>query len=238
MTAIRNALIRKKSPSISPSDSSLGIGIIFDAILQEIDTRESQIASYATEMSYYGNDHTVHKNPILQIRVAVSDNPVKVAAAQASSYALSAQNKYLSLTSSVLGYAASSASGLIMGRLGGAAASAVGIAAEAAISSFAMSNRRSVDVFNSLEKMRLSSQLVNFVGTKRDYTNYRITKIREVVEKEVEAAGIYDITLEKPRTFSTVASSVEINSRIRNGDDSSNRSQSLMQVGQVGVSNE
>lgn len=237
MAFIGNLMRKGKMPSIGPVDPSNGIGLIFDAILQEIDTRESQIASYATELSLYGNDHSVHKNPVLQIRVGVSDNKYKSLVAEASSRALSSTGRFGSSVNTVLSATGSIAAGLIVSKLSGAAASAVGLASEAAISAFASSNRRSVDAFNSLERMRINGALVNVVGAKKDYLGYKITKLREVIEKEVEGGGIFDITLEKPRVFTTEFSSVDINNRIRTNDDVSTRGQASKNIGQVGVSN-
>ena len=237
MSAV-SSLIRRKSPSISPADPSMGVGVIFDTILQEIDTRESQIATYATESSLYGNDHTVHKNPVLQLRIAVSDNQFKVATAKASSLALESSSLFSDALKSVSGAVGSIAAGTVIGKLGNSAAAAVGLASEVSISAFAMTNRRSVDVFNALEKWRVNAVTVNIVATKRDHLGYRITRIREVVEKDVECAGVYDITLEKPRVFSTVTSSVSINQRLRSNDESSTRGQAVNSIGQVGVSSE
>lgn len=237
MSAI-SSLIRRKAPSISPSEPSMGVGVVFDAILQEIDTRESQIASYATESSLYGNDHTVHKNPVLQLRIAVSDNAFKVTAAQASSLALESSSMFSDALKTAAGAVGSVATGMVISKLGNAAVAAVGLASEASISAFAMSNRRSVDVFNALEKWRVNAITLNIVGTKRDYLGYRITRIREVIEKDVECGGVYDLTLEKPRVFSTVTSAVAINQRLRSNDESSTRGQAVNSIGQVGVSSE
>lgn len=236
--SVASSLIRRGSPSISPAEPSMGVGVVFDTILQEIDTRESQIASYATESSLYGNDHTVHKNPVLQLRIAVSDNAFKVAAAQASSLALESSSMFSDALKTAAGATGSIAAGSVINKLSNSAVAAVGLASEVSISAFAMSNRRSVDVFNAIEKWRVNAVTLNIVGTKRDYLGYRVTKIREVIEKEVEAGGVYDITLEKPRVFSTVTSAVSINQRLRSNDESSTRGQAVNSIGQVGVSSE
>lgn len=236
--SVLHSLIRKKAPSIAPSDPANGVGVIFDSTLQEIDSRETQIATYATESSLYGNDHAVHKNPTLQIRVGVSDNPIKVSIAQASSVALSSSSVFSDALNTATGAAASYAAGIAVSSLSSATATAVGTAAEASVSAYAISNRRSVDVYNALDKMRLNQNNVNYVGTKRDYIGYRIVRLREVIDKDTECGGIFDISLEKPRIFTTSSSSTEINNNLRSNDDASTRGQATNNIGQVGVSSE
>ena len=81
-------LMSSRTPSIKPADERNGLGIIFDAIFHEEDSRESQLASYPTETAFNGNDHTLHRNPTLMLIVGVSDNPAKMQVAKASSATL------------------------------------------------------------------------------------------------------------------------------------------------------
>ena len=81
-------LMSSRTPSIKPADERNGVGIIFDAIFHEEDSRESQLASYPTETAFNGNGHTLHRNPTLMLIVGVSDNPAKMQVAKASSATL------------------------------------------------------------------------------------------------------------------------------------------------------
>lgn len=220
-------IISNRTPSIRSADESKGSGLIFDAILREDDSRESQLASYATETAFNGNDHTIHRNPTLLLQVGVSDNPTKVAAAKATNSTLAG----------LANGAGTAASGLILSKIGGTAAAAVGLAATGGLSAYSGSFHRSITVYDSLDDMRLNATTVNVVGTKRDYKGYRIVHLREVTEKENEGGGIFEIRLEQPRHFATKTSTTTINSQLRQNDDVSTRGQADGNIGEVGISN-
>lgn len=225
-----------KTPSIAPADGC-GVGVIFDVILREDHRRESQISSYPTETAFNGNDHTIHKNPTLTLTVGISDNAGKVAAAKATTTSISnsASDRpgYEGLAGAGLGIAG----GLILSKLGGAAAAAIGLAAESAISAFAGSDRRSVDVWNALDRMRTGAVMVNVVGTKGDYKGYRIVRLSETVEKEVEGGGIFEVGLEQPRIFSSMTTAVQINGSIRQNDPAATRGAATTNLGEVPTRN-
>lgn len=216
-----------KTPSIAPADGC-GVGVIFDVILREDHRRESQISSYPTETAFNGNDHTIHKNPTLTLTVGISDNAGKMAAAKATGN--QGANGLASAGAGIAG-------ALILSKLGGTAAAAIGLAAESAISAFAGSDRRSVDVWNALDRMRTGAVMVNVVGTKGDYKGYRIVRLSETVEKEVEGGGIFEIGLEQPRIFSSMTTAVQINGSIRQNDPAATRGAATTNLGEVPTRN-
>ena len=220
-------MISSRTPSIQPADERNGVGIIFDAIHREDDSRESQLASYRTETAFNGNDHTIHRNPSLTLEVGISDNPAKVAMAQASNSTLGGLANGVS----------TAASGLILSKIGGTAAAVVGLAASGGLSAYASSSRRSVSAYDVLDGMRLAAINVNMVGTKRDYKGYRIVHLREVTDPQTEGGGVFEIRLEQPRNFATSISAATINSQLRSNDDVSTRGQADGNIGEVGISN-
>lgn len=226
MAKIDNVL-SNRVPSIASANEA-GLPIVFDTILREDHRRESQISSYPTETSVNGNDHTIHKNPTLTLTVGVSDNPIKMATAAASANAITG----------FAGAGVGIAGGMLVSKFGGLAAAAVGAAASATISAMAGSDRRSVDVWKALEYMRLTSSPVNIVGTKDDYKGYRIVRLSETVEKEVEGGAIFEIGLEKPRIFSTSSSAAVINANLRKNDPVATRGAARVDNGNVGISDE
>lgn len=230
-----------KTPSIAPADGC-GVGVIFDVILREDHRRESQISSYPTETAFNGNDHTIHKNPTLTLTVGVSDNSVRMKAAQATNTSqmctpYPTAGKFDPNVSGLINAGTGVAGGLILSKLGGTAAAAIGLAAESAISAFAGSDRRSVDVWNALDRMRTWAVMVNVVGTKGDYKNYRIVRLSETVDKEVEGGGIFEIGLEQPIIFSSKSTPVQINSNIRQNDPAATRGAATTNLGEVPTRN-
>lgn len=162
----------------SQSRPSIG-GEYFDAVLSESTELITDVTEFPIESGAIGSDHAVQRPLLITMRVGISDNPSRAARAEAGD-----------LLGPLAGNLAGAAIGGVVGQLGGdlAVAAGLGVTAANAARNAGQARTRSQSSLDTIRDIQRRNELINVVGTKREYPNCLITNTRQETNKENEQA--------------------------------------------------
>lgn len=149
--------------------------IYFDAVLTESSELRTEISDYPLEDASTAADNAVTRPMTLTMTVAVSDNPVKSAIAQANEF------------SGVLSAGVSLTAGMVTSVLSAGAVALAGLGmtiGTAALSSG--SEKRSSSVLNAIRELQRSKEPFTVISSKGEYANMLIVNTRQETSKENE----------------------------------------------------
>lgn len=195
------AIFTKQRPNIG--------GIVFDAILEESDELQTDVTRYPVEDGSESNDHAVSRNQVFTLLVAVSDNPARALAAQASQTDVLENLSSVGLSSgalqTIIGGAAGIGVGALASRLPGNVAALAGLGASIANASFAAGQAmtRSGTVLEEVRKLQKSNEIFTLATSKGVHANCIITNTRRVTNPRNENGLELAIDIEQLRIMNT-----------------------------------
>lgn len=152
-------------------------GFLFDAVLEESSELQTEVTEFPVESGTVGNDHAADRPLRITMRVGMSNNAFRAAAADAGQFAGGA--------GAVIGTAA----GASIGQLSGSTAAAAGLAASVANAAYAAgsASTRSLSALEAVREIQRAKELVDVIGGKgQEYTGCLITNTRQETNKENE----------------------------------------------------
>lgn len=199
-------------------------GLFFDALIEESSELVTDVTEYPIEDGRVGNDHAVDRPLRLTMTVALSDNPIKAAVADAT-------GSFSGLGGTIVGTAA----GAIIGTLGGAAAAAVGIAGSVLTELAGGAETRSGKMIKAIRKKQQGHELLTVVGAKGTYDNVMITNTRVQVTKQNEGGLELVVEMKQLIIVDSLANLAIVNSRLPADDTASTQAQTENNLGEVGL---
>lgn len=201
-------------------------GLFFDALLEESSELVTDVTEYPIEDGRVGNDHAVDRPLRLTMTVALSDNPIKAAMADAS-----IPDGLRGLAGPLVGTAA----GAIIGTLGGAAAAVVGVAASVLTELAGGGETRSGKMVGAIRTLQKSHALIDVVGAKGSYKDVIITNTRVQVTKQNEGGLELVVDMRQLIIVDSLANLAIVNARLPAGDTASTQAQTENNLGEAGL---
>ncbi|MGE4336213.1 MAG: phage baseplate protein [Pigmentiphaga sp.] len=199
-------------------------GLFFDALLEESSELVTDVTEYPIETGAIGNDHAVTRPLRLTMTVALSDNPIKAAMAEAT-------GNFSGIGGALLGTAV----GAVIGQLGGAADAAVGIAGSVLTELAGGAETRSGKMIKAIRALQSAHKLITVVGAKDSYDNVLITNTRVQVNKQNEGGLELVVEMRKLLIVDNKANQAVVNKNLPAGDTSSTQGQTETNLGEVGA---
>jgi len=199
-------------------------GLFFDALLEESSELVTDVTEYPIEDGSVGNDHAVERPLRLTMTVALSDNPIKTAMADAS-----IPDGLRGLAGPVVGTAA----GAIIGTMGGAAAAAVGIAGSVLTELAGGAETRSGKMIKAIRALQRSHKIITVVGSKGAYDNVMITNTRVQVTKQNEGGLELVVEMRQLVVVDSRANQRIIKENLPTGDTASTQAQPEVDYGEL-----
>jgi hypothetical protein len=195
------AIFSKQRPNIG--------GLYFDALLEESDELQTDVTRYPIESGVEGNDHAVNRNQRFTMLVAVSDNPARALAAQASQSSVFDSLTNIGLPEgalqTIIGGAASVGVGAIARRLPGNIAALAGLGASIANAGYAagQATTRSSSVLEEIRRIQRTKEIIVLSTSKGTYNNCIITNTRRTTTTQNENGLELAVELEQLRIMNS-----------------------------------
>lgn len=199
-------------------------GLFFDALLEESSELVTDVTEYPIETGAIGNDHAVERPLRLTMTVALSDNPVKAALAEAT-------GSSTGLAGPVVGTAV----GAVIGTLGGAAAAVVGVAGSILTELAGSGEKRSGKMIKAIRALQSSHQLITVVGSKSAYDNVMITNTRVQVTKQNEGGLELVVEMRRLVVVDNAANAAIVKQNLPANDTATTQAQPENNIGEVGL---
>lgn len=191
-------------------------GFVFDAVLEESDELRTDVTQFPIEDGTIGNDHAVTQNQMFTMVVALSDNPVRALAAQASQAAVfqslsdsGLAGGYVSALQSAAISAVSAGSSIIAGAaintLDSSAAALAGLGASIANASYAagQASTRSQSALQAIRQVQRNKTIFTLTTSRGTYPNCIITNTRQRTDVKNEQGLELIVELQQLRIMTT-----------------------------------
>lgn len=214
-------------------------GYLFDATLEESDELVTEVTQYPVENGDIANDHANNRNLRITMQVALSDNPFKALAAQASQSSVADNLASLGIppnaVGALTGFGSSVGIGAATGLLGGAGAAFAGLAASIGNAAFAagQAQTRSADALQTIRQLQRNRNVITIATSKATYDNVLITRTQRTTNIGNEKGLVLTVEMEQLRIFrsyTTLQSGV-----LPPGDSSSAQAQPYIDRGEISV---
>lgn len=182
-------------------------GYIFDATLEESDELTTEVTQYPVENGDIANDHANNRNLRIVMTVALSDNPFKALAAQASQSSVADNLASLGIPANAIGaitgIGTSIGIGSAVGRLGGSGAAFAGLAAAVGNAAFAAGQAatRSSDALQTIRQLQRNRNVITIATSKATYDNVLITRTSRTTNTRNERGLVLQVEMEQLRIF-------------------------------------
>lgn len=167
------------------SRPSIG-GIFFDATLEESDELQTDVTRYPVETGPEGNDHAVNRNLRITMLVALSDNPIRSATAQATEGDALERFNNLNIPAGIMRAGVGIGIGQIARALPPGIAAVAGIGAAALSSSVGQALSRSSSVLELVRDIQRRRERFDVITSKATYSNCIITNTRRTTNPRNE----------------------------------------------------
>lgn len=157
-------------------------GVFFDAVLNESTELVTEVTEFPIENGSVGNDHALQRPLRLTMRVGVSDNPFRALREAASSLPGALPGAGRALT----GVGAGVAGGAAIGAVGDPAIAGLAVGAANAAFQAGRSQTRGGNALEAIREIQRKNEIIDVVGTKREYAGCIITNTRQETTKENE----------------------------------------------------
>lgn len=161
-------------------------GIFFDATLEESDELQTDVTRFPVESGFEGNDHAVNRNARIIMFVALSDNPVRSATAQATQGDALESLANLNLPAGILRAGIGIGVGRAISALPPGVASAVGLGASVATNTVGQALSRSASVLEQIRALQSRREVISVITQKANYQNVLITNTRRITNPRNE----------------------------------------------------
>lgn len=199
-------------------------GLFFDALLEESSELVTDVTEYPIETGSIGNDNAVERPLRLTMTVALSDNPVRAALADAT-------GTFAGLAGPVVGTAV----GVAIGTLGGAAAAVVGVSGSILTELAGSGEQRSGKMIKAIRALQSSHQLITVVGSKGAYDNVMITNTRVQVTKQNEGGLELVVEMRRLIVVDNAANAAIVKQNLPTNDTAATQAQPENNIGEVGL---